>query len=82
MGTLQIILASVFFVALVLSYIGKKRYPEKFDKILPYNFVALGVIFCYRSQANDKPFTLWAGVCFLAYGIFLLARRAMVHKED
>ena len=81
MGTLQIILISVFFVAVVLSCIGKKRFPEKFDKILPYNCVVLGIIFCYLSQINDKSFTLLAGICFVAYGIFLLTRRAIPHKK-
>ena len=58
MGTLQIILISVFSVALVLSYIGKKRFPDKFNKFIPYNFILLGIMFCYLGQTNDKSFTL------------------------
>jgi hypothetical protein len=67
---------------LVLSYIGNKRFPEMFNKILPYNVVVLGGVFCYLGQANDKPFTLCVGVGFVVYGIFLLAKRAIPHKED
>jgi len=80
----QIIIVLVFLVALVLSHIAKKCFPEKVNKIIPYNFVVLGSLFCYLSKANNNinKFVLCAGVGFFVYGIFLLSKRARLHKED
>ncbi len=84
MDKFQIILLSTFLIVLVLSCIGKKRFPEKFNKILPYNFVVLGSLFCYLSQAKDNTniLVLCAGVGFFAYGIFLIAKRKRLEEPQ
>jgi len=84
MDKFQIIIVLVFLIALVLSYIGKKYFPEKVNKIIPYNFVVLGSLFCYLSKANSNinKFVLCTGVGFFVYGIFLLFKRAKLHTED
>ncbi len=84
MGKFQIIIVLVFLVALVLTYIAKKRFPEKVNKIIPYNFVVLGSLFCYLSKGdnNINKFVLCAGVGFFVYGIFLLFKRRQLHKEN
>lgn len=80
----QIIIVLVFLVMLVLSYIAKKRFPEKVNKIIPYNSVVLGGLFCYLSEANNNinKFVLCAGIGFIVYGIFLLFERNRLHKKD
>ena len=82
MDKFQIVFVLVFFVALVFSHIAKRCFPEKVNKIIPYNFVVLGSIFCYLSKAhnNANTFTFYAGVGFFVYGIFLLLKRRL-HNE-
>ena len=77
----RIILALTCLVALIFSLIAKKYWPEKVNKLIPYNFVVLGSLFCYLSKedSNDK-FHLFAGVGFFVYGIFLLFKRGQLHK--
>jgi len=80
----QIIIVLVSLVAIVLTYIASKRFPEKVNKFIPYNFVVLGSLFCYISIANDNinKFGLYSGIGFLAYGIFLLFKRDRLPKKD
>ena len=80
----QIIIVLVFLVALVLTYIARKRFPEKVNKFIPYNFVVLGSLFCYISKTNDNinKFVLYCGVGFFVYGIFLLFKRDRLPKKD
>lgn len=84
MDKFQIILLSTFLIVLVLSYNGKKRFPEKFNKFMPYNFVLLGSLFCYLSQAKDNTNILvfCTGVGFFAYGIFLIAKRKQLEEPQ
>jgi phosphoglycerol transferase MdoB-like AlkP superfamily enzyme len=84
MNGFQIILVLVFFVAFILIFFAKKRFPEKVNKLIPYNFVVLGSLFCYLSKGNNNvnKFCLLAGVGFFVYGIFLLFKRSQLHKED
>ena len=80
----QIIIVLVFLVAMVLTYIAWKRFPEKVHKLIPYNFVVLGSLFCYISIANDNinKFALYSGIGFFVYGIFLLFKRDRPPKKD
>ncbi len=83
MDKFQIIIVLVFLVALVSTYIAKKRFPETLNKIIPYNFVVLGSLFCYHGVANNNTnkFVLCSGVGFFAYGMFLLFKRARLRKK-
>jgi hypothetical protein len=84
MNSSQIILVLVFCVAFILILFAKQRFPEKVNKLIPYNFVLLGSLFCYLSKANNNvnKFSLLAGVAFFVYGIFLLFKRSQLHKEN
>lgn len=82
MDIFQIILLFVFLVAIVLSYVAIKRFPEKVNKFIPYNFVAMGSLFCYLGLDQGKKFVLYSGICFFVYGIFLISKRARLHKKD
>ena len=81
---LIIILVLVFLVAFVLSHIAKKRFPEKVNKIIPYNFMVLGGLFCYLSTKainNVDELVLFGGIVFFVYGIFLLSKQARSLSE-
>ena len=84
MDKFQIIIVLVFLVALALTYIARKRFSEKVNKFIPYNFVVLGSLFCYKSIANDNinKFVLCFGIGFFVYGIFLLFKQYRLPKED
>ena len=82
MDIFQIIPVLVFVVAIVLSYVARKHFPEKVNKIIPYNFVVLGGLFCYAGLDNGNKFVLYSGIGFFVYGIFLLSKRTKIAKED
>lgn len=82
MDIFQIILVLFFFVTLVLSYVARKHFPDKVNKIIPYNFVVLGSLFFYAGLDNGNKFVLYSGIGFFVYGIFLLSKRTKIAKEN
>ncbi len=77
----EIILVLVFLAAFGLVIVLRRRYPEKVNKLIPYNYLVLGSLFCYLNKGNDNnTFIFSSGVAFFAYGVFLLVKRDKERK--
>jgi hypothetical protein len=81
MDIFQFGLVLVFSVMFVVFLIVGKRFPEKIKKFLPYNYLLMGIIFCYLGK-DDISFGLIGGIFFLVYGAYLLFRSNMQSKKD
>ena len=71
----------VFLVAFVVSFIARKRFPEKSKMFLPYNYLIMGFLFCFLGK-DERGFGFIGGIAFFVYGAYLLFRRNMQFKKD
>lgn len=67
---------TVLLVKIMLGFRGK--YKEKHDRIISYNFIAVGVIILFVRYALKYDIHLYIGLIFIMVGLYLLVRNPIM----